>query len=67
MNKCMGTRVQSLKKQFTNEQLNRFINFVLRYIADLDIPIKRCVHIVFLLLFYCAKPCLVLTVCMLHT
>lgn len=39
----MGTRVQSLKKQFTNEQLNRFVNFVLRYIADLDIPIKRCV------------------------
>jgi phosphomannomutase len=31
----------SLKKQFTNEQLNRFVNFVLRYIADLDIPIKR--------------------------
>lgn len=36
-------RAQSLKKQFTNEQLNRFVNFVLRYIADLDIPIKRYV------------------------
>ncbi|KAF1315057.1 Phosphomannomutase b1, partial [Globisporangium splendens] len=31
----------SLKHHFTNEQLNRFVNYVLRYIADLDIPIKR--------------------------
>uniref|UniRef100_K3X5L5 Phosphomannomutase n=1 Tax=Globisporangium ultimum (strain ATCC 200006 / CBS 805.95 / DAOM BR144) TaxID=431595 RepID=K3X5L5_GLOUD len=31
----------SLKRHFTNEQLNRFVNYVLHYIADLDIPIKR--------------------------
>jgi phosphomannomutase len=31
----------SLKLHFTNDQLNRFVNYVLRYIADLDIPIKR--------------------------
>jgi hypothetical protein len=36
-------RVQSLKRHFTNEQLNRFVNYVLHYIADLDIPIKRYV------------------------
>ncbi|KAK8819577.1 hypothetical protein WA556_002565, partial [Blastocystis sp. ATCC 50177/Nand II] len=26
---------------YSNEQLNKFINFCLRYIADLDIPVKR--------------------------
>jgi len=30
-----------LKKQFGNQTLNAFINFCLRYISDLDIPIKR--------------------------
>lgn len=33
--------VQSLKKHLGEEKLKKFINFVLRYIADLDIPIKR--------------------------
>ncbi|KAF4322650.1 hypothetical protein BBO99_00003635 [Phytophthora kernoviae] len=31
----------NLKSQYTNEQLNRLVNFVLRYVADLDIPVKR--------------------------
>jgi hypothetical protein len=33
--------VQSLKKFLGEDKLKRFINFVLHYIADLDIPIKR--------------------------
>lgn len=33
--------LQSLRSHFTEAQLKRFINFNLRYIADLDIPIKR--------------------------
>eukprot|EP00884_Botryococcus_braunii_P004433 jgi/Botrbrau1/13991/Bobra.150_1s0003.1 len=33
--------VQSLKKFLGNEQLKELINFILHYIADLDIPIKR--------------------------
>ncbi len=32
---------QSLKSQYSEAQLKRFISFVLHYIADLDIPIKR--------------------------
>lgn len=39
--RCLLDNLQSLKKQYTNEQINRLVNFVLRYIADLDIPIKR--------------------------
>uniref|UniRef100_M4B7Z1 Phosphomannomutase n=1 Tax=Hyaloperonospora arabidopsidis (strain Emoy2) TaxID=559515 RepID=M4B7Z1_HYAAE len=31
----------NLKSQFSNEQLNHLVNFCLRYIADLDIPVKR--------------------------
>ncbi|CAI5719868.1 unnamed protein product [Hyaloperonospora brassicae] len=31
----------NLKSQFTNAQLNHLVNFCLRYIADLDIPVKR--------------------------
>ncbi|TMW61104.1 hypothetical protein Poli38472_013567 [Pythium oligandrum] len=31
----------SLRSHFTNEQINRIVNFALRYIADLDIPVKR--------------------------
>lgn len=33
--------VQNLKRHLGEDQLKRFINFVLHYIADLDIPIKR--------------------------
>ena len=33
--------VQSLKKELGELSLKRFINFILHYIADLDIPIKR--------------------------
>lgn len=33
--------VQSLKKELGEPTLKRFINFILHYIADLDIPIKR--------------------------
>ena len=33
--------VQSLKKHLGEERLKKFINFVLRYVSDLDIPIKR--------------------------
>jgi hypothetical protein len=39
--------LQSLKSHFTEAQLKRFINFVLHYIADLDIPIKRGTFIEF--------------------
>jgi phosphomannomutase len=31
----------SIKNHFGEEKLKKLINFVLRYIADLDIPIKR--------------------------
>uniref|UniRef100_A0AAV1TRK7 Phosphomannomutase n=1 Tax=Peronospora matthiolae TaxID=2874970 RepID=A0AAV1TRK7_9STRA len=31
----------NLKSQFSNEQLNHLVSFCLRYIADLDIPVKR--------------------------
>ena len=30
----------SIAKYFTTEQLNKFVSFTLRYIADLDIPVK---------------------------
>jgi len=38
-----GKRVNehSLKKELTEEELQRFINFCLHYIADLKIPVKR--------------------------
>lgn len=32
----------NLKTQFSDAQINRLVNFCLRYIADLDIPVKRC-------------------------
>jgi len=32
---------QSVKSFFGDAMLNKFINFVLRYLADLDIPVKR--------------------------
>jgi len=34
---------QELRTHLSEKQLQRLINFILRYIADLDIPIKRCV------------------------
>jgi phosphomannomutase len=39
--------VQSLKAHLGEDKLKRFINFVLHYIADLDIPIKRGTFIEF--------------------
>lgn len=33
--------VQSLKRHLGEDKLKRFLNFVLHYVADLDIPIKR--------------------------
>jgi phosphomannomutase len=33
--------LQSLKAHLGEEKLKEFINFVLLYVADLDIPIKR--------------------------
>eukprot|EP01095_Lingulamoeba_sp_RSL-Kostka_P008261 TRINITY_DN2725_c0_g1_i1.p1 TRINITY_DN2725_c0_g1~~TRINITY_DN2725_c0_g1_i1.p1 ORF type:complete len:257 (-),score=88.33 TRINITY_DN2725_c0_g1_i1:311-1081(-) len=36
-----------LKKHLSQEDLNRLINYILRYIADLDIPIKRGTFIEF--------------------
>lgn len=39
--------VQSLKVHLGEDKLKRFINFVLHYIADLDIPIKRGTFIEF--------------------
>ncbi|KAF1773958.1 HAD-like domain [Phytophthora cactorum] len=31
----------NLKSQYTNPQINKLVSFCLRYIADLDIPVKR--------------------------
>jgi len=39
--------IQSLKKHLGEEKLKKFINFVLHYVADLDIPIKRGTFIEF--------------------
>jgi phosphomannomutase len=39
--------VQSLKKHLGEEKLQTFINFVLHYIADLEIPVKRGTFIEF--------------------
>ena len=39
--------IQSLKKFLGEDKLKEFINFVLHYIADLDIPIKRGTFIEF--------------------
>ena len=39
--------VQSLKKHLGEEKLKRLINYILHYIADLDIPIKRGTFIEF--------------------
>lgn len=33
--------VQYLTDKYTDEQLNSFINYALRYLSDLDLPIKR--------------------------
>lgn len=39
--------IQSLKKHLGEEKLKELINFILHYIADLDIPIKRGTFIEF--------------------
>lgn len=39
--------IQSLRKHLGEDNLKRLINFVLHYIADLDIPIKRGTFIEF--------------------
>ena len=39
--------VQSLKKHLGEDKLKRLINYILHYIADLDIPIKRGTFIEF--------------------
>lgn len=39
--------VQSIKKYMGEENIKKFINFVLKYIADLDIPVKRGTFIEF--------------------
>ena len=39
--------IQSLKKHLGEDKLKELINFVLHYIADLDIPIKRGTFIEF--------------------
>ena len=36
---------QSFIKFIGEERYKKLANFILHYIADLDIPIKRCVHI----------------------
>jgi hypothetical protein len=35
---------QDIKKYLGEENIKRFINFCLHYIADLDIPVKRYAH-----------------------
>eukprot|EP01134_Creolimax_fragrantissima_P007832 CFRG7832T1 len=37
----------SIKSNYGDEKLNKFINFVLKYIAELDIPVKRGTFIEF--------------------
>ena len=39
--------IQSLKKHLGEAKLKELINFILHYIADLDIPIKRGTFIEF--------------------
>ena len=39
--------IQSLKKHLGDDKLKELINFILHYIADLDIPIKRGTFIEF--------------------
>ncbi len=39
--------VQSLKRHLGEDKLKRLINFILHYVADLDIPIKRGTFIEF--------------------
>ncbi|XP_027772856.1 phosphomannomutase-like [Solanum pennellii] len=39
--KLIGKQIMSLKSFLGDEKLKEFINFTLRYIANLDIPIKR--------------------------
>jgi phosphomannomutase len=39
--------VQSLKTHLGEENLKQFINFVLKYLADVDIPVKRGTFIEF--------------------
>lgn len=39
--------IQSLKKHLGEDKLKELINFILHYIADLDIPIKRGTFIEF--------------------
>ncbi|GMF65177.1 unnamed protein product [Phytophthora lilii] len=38
---CCCASLQNLKSQYTNAQINRLVNYILRYVADLDIPVKR--------------------------
>jgi phosphomannomutase len=45
-NKIFIGVMQSLKEHLGEEKLKKLINFILHYIADLDIPIKRFVHII---------------------
>ena len=46
--RCMQVlAIQSLKKHLGEDKLKELINFVLHYIADLDIPIKRGTFIEF--------------------
>lgn len=39
--------VQSLRKHLGEDKLKKFINYVLHYLADLDIPVKRGTFIEF--------------------
>jgi phosphomannomutase len=39
--------VQSLKKHLGEDKLKRLLNFILKYLADVDIPIKRGTFIEF--------------------
>ncbi|KAK8792018.1 hypothetical protein WA158_005395 [Blastocystis sp. Blastoise] len=38
---------KNITDEYSNSQLNKFVNFTLRYIADLDIPVKRGTFIEF--------------------
>ena len=38
----IGWHVQSIKTALGEDNLKRFINFVLAYLATVDIPVKRC-------------------------
>ena len=43
VNTLDGLNSQTLGDEIPNEKLKKFINFTLRYLSEIDCPVKRCV------------------------